>query len=526
MGRILDDIRDNCLSKSLSRDHLISKKDIHNIKIYQYNIGGIMKHKNDQISVAAIVNELEKEEDNPILLFKKQGEQDSLNRLLERDFALGIQTIFQVQMMKKFNKDIICVDDTHGTNSYDFYLTTLLVMDEFGEGIPVGWLISNRQDEVVLQTFFERIKENVKVAQPKWFMSDDAEQYFNAWKNVFNTENTKKILCAWHVDRSWRRNLKNVSDTSMQTEVYHQLCMLLQEREESQFRVLLQSFLTYIEEKCVSFYTYFNKHYCNRLEQWATCYRIGTTVNTNMFLESSHRILKIVYLEHKQNRRIDKLLTVLLKIARDKLFQRLFKVEKNKNTHRLCEIRRRHAKCLTLVGKVEVKPFDKNIWTVQSEHFPCTMYKITKVAENCDCQLVCSKCNICVHMFTCTCMDASIHATICKHVHLVIQVTFNPQIESENRMEAATDFSQAFFESRHGKHTAKTNVLTSIDELKLLVENSSSTNLATVHQHIKNAIAILNVSSKELPLSMPVKRKCSTAVNETQRGFFSTKKKR
>ncbi len=156
MGRILDDIRDNCLSKSLSRDHLISKKDIHNIK-YQYNIGGIMKHKNDQISVAAIVNELEKEEDNPILLFKKQGEQDSLNRLLERDFALGIQTIFQVQMMKKFNKDIICVDDTHGTNSYDFYLTTLLVMDEFGEGIPVGWLISNRQDEVVLQTFFERI---------------------------------------------------------------------------------------------------------------------------------------------------------------------------------------------------------------------------------------------------------------------------------------------------------------------------------------------------------------------------------
>ncbi len=64
-------------------------------------------------------------------------------------------------------------------------------------------------------------------------MSDDAEQYFNAWKNVFNTENTKKILCAWHVDRSWRRNLKNVSDTSMQTEVYHQLCMLLQEREES-----------------------------------------------------------------------------------------------------------------------------------------------------------------------------------------------------------------------------------------------------------------------------------------------------
>ncbi len=46
-------------------------------------------------------------------------------------------------MLMKFGSNVVCADSTHGTNSYDFYLTNLLVVDEYGEGIPVGWLISN-----------------------------------------------------------------------------------------------------------------------------------------------------------------------------------------------------------------------------------------------------------------------------------------------------------------------------------------------------------------------------------------------
>ena len=45
---------------------------------------------------------------------------------------------------------------------------------------------------------------------PRWFMSDDAEQYFNSWKGVFGAEGTIKLLCAWHVDRSWRYAVKNI----------------------------------------------------------------------------------------------------------------------------------------------------------------------------------------------------------------------------------------------------------------------------------------------------------------------------
>ena len=61
----------------------------------------------------------------------------------KEDFALGIMTVFQSEMLKKFGNNIVCMDATHGTTSHDFNLITVLVIDEFKEGIPVSWLICN-----------------------------------------------------------------------------------------------------------------------------------------------------------------------------------------------------------------------------------------------------------------------------------------------------------------------------------------------------------------------------------------------
>ena len=142
----------------------------------------------------------------------------------------------------------------------------------------------------MLVEFLTAIKQRIGVLKPtRWFMSDDAEQYFNSWKGVFGAEGTTKLLCAWHVDRAWRNALKeHVTTKEAQLEVYHQLRVLLMENEESAFRVLLQQFLSYIDTYEKDFYDYFKAHYCNRLEQWASCFRVGMVVNTNMFLESFH----------------------------------------------------------------------------------------------------------------------------------------------------------------------------------------------------------------------------------------------
>ena len=73
-----------------------------------------------------------------------------------------------------------------------------------------------------------------------------------------------------------------------------------------------------------------------------------------MHAEAFHRLIKVVYFQGKQNRRIDHLLYTLLKISRDKAFDRLTKLEKGKPTHQLCDINKRHKSWKMTVYKSNV----------------------------------------------------------------------------------------------------------------------------------------------------------------------------
>ena len=65
-------------------------------------------------------------------------------------------------MMKSFGPDkIVFIYSTHGTNEYDFFLISILVVDEYGEGFPVAWCLSNRQDEFLLTNLFEAVRKRV-----------------------------------------------------------------------------------------------------------------------------------------------------------------------------------------------------------------------------------------------------------------------------------------------------------------------------------------------------------------------------
>ena len=135
------------------------------------------------------VEEMKRSESDPVILYKPQGQTppQKCRYLSERDFVVAIQTPLQADMMKQFtNNRVLCVDGTHGTNSYDFTLISVLVVDEFGEGFPVAWCISNREDQIVLSCFFDAIKDSVGDLAPAWFMSDLAEQFYNAWVATFS----------------------------------------------------------------------------------------------------------------------------------------------------------------------------------------------------------------------------------------------------------------------------------------------------------------------------------------------------
>ena len=82
-----------------------------------------------------------------VIFIQQRGVQkQEMDDLGKNDFLLGIQTRFQRDMMRQFGSDVICLDATHDTNIYD--LISVLVVDEFGEGIPVAWAISNKEMDV------------------------------------------------------------------------------------------------------------------------------------------------------------------------------------------------------------------------------------------------------------------------------------------------------------------------------------------------------------------------------------------
>ena len=143
-----------------------------------------------------------------------------------------------------------------------------------GEGYPLAWCLSNREDQLFLVNFFNALKDRVGNMNPKWFMTDDAEQFYSAWVRVFGG-NPNKLLCAWHVDRAWRENLKQISNRETQVQVYHNLRLLLEETDKEAFETLLSKttaqLSAYSETK--SFAKYFTTYYAFRKQQWASCYR-------------------------------------------------------------------------------------------------------------------------------------------------------------------------------------------------------------------------------------------------------------
>ena len=82
-----------------------------------------------------------------------------------------------------------------------FLFNTVMTVDEYGQGLPVARTICNREDTSALIIFLRAIKDKCGTIAPRWFMSDDLEQYFNAWQGVFGGSDTRKVICVWHVHR-------------------------------------------------------------------------------------------------------------------------------------------------------------------------------------------------------------------------------------------------------------------------------------------------------------------------------------
>ena len=78
--------------------------------------------------------------DNPVLYTNHKDKPTTNCQYLNNDdFVLILQAPLQCAMMKEFRKQHHLCYSTHKTTGYDFQLTTVMIVDEYGEGNPVLW---------------------------------------------------------------------------------------------------------------------------------------------------------------------------------------------------------------------------------------------------------------------------------------------------------------------------------------------------------------------------------------------------
>ena len=431
---VLDSLHVASACSGLTALQFVRKKDMHNIA-HEFGINkGEVLHKNNAESVAAWAERSKADPStrNTVRLLKFQGEASADYNLNEEDFMLVIATDAQLIGAKQFCGPMkeICMDSTHGMNTYEFQLTTLLAIDEHGEGFPVAFCYSNSVDERTMTVFLEVVRD--ALGQPLRdvvLMTDDAEVYSNAWKCVMG-EPAFRLLCTWHVDRAWRRNLNKIKgDMQLKSSVYKTARALLELTSKDQFADKLKEFVSAAKEdiRTAEFGAYFEREYAPRPEVWAYCHRLDLKVHHNMHLEAMHRVLKHVHLQGRKVCRLDKSIHALLKFLRDKMSDRLLKIHKGKWSRHTGGIRKRHQASLAL-GANRCSCLEENtVYTVQGTNK--NVYTVRKADTlphvNRTCPLLCRDCQVCVHGFSCSCVDSALRNTICKHIHLVVQ-TYNP----------------------------------------------------------------------------------------------------
>ena len=220
-----------CEEGGIKRVDLLTRLGIRNIK----RDFGLKQecHSDDATSTLIMTEDQWKES---VIFSKYRGDVaptiEGLPNLDEDDVMLVIQTPLQAQLFLSYAENkAVCMDATHKTSGYAFHLITLLVIDQFGEGFSVAWCITSKEDETVVSLFLAVLKKRLSDASPspKWFISDDASQYYNAWVRVFESDSNvqpKKLLCGWHVKRAWQSRLNFVKDIAVREQIYKQLEVL------------------------------------------------------------------------------------------------------------------------------------------------------------------------------------------------------------------------------------------------------------------------------------------------------------
>ncbi|KAJ8917549.1 hypothetical protein NQ315_005598 [Exocentrus adspersus] len=418
--QILDDICDSVTSDELNRIHLLTPRDVRNIA-ESFNVNDQTVLRDDGSGMDAWVEHVRmKLSLSVIRCYKPKGiNMANIPQLEADDFFLVIMNDTQSEILKEFGNGCICLDRTEGSDSNDIQLYTLTVLDDTKRAFPCCFLFSNKSDSTAMELFFQTVKDSLRdtIINPKTFMSDIDENIYDGWCAVFGPVK-RHLFCTWLVQRDWKHNLSKIKNHEKQIITYKKIKTIMYERDMKTFNALAKKVHLELDSDVQTrhFSKYF-KRFLNCSRSWAYCFR-KEYETTNMNVGNMEDILK--YLDGEKITRIqrDKLVLLLMRTIREKLFEQLITLQMEKLPYKLADLRKKHSQSLKITQK-GIKAIDDRSWTVSATGKSFYTVKQNNV-NDCTCELRCIDCKTCVHAFSCNCMDYSIKWNpICEHIHRV-----------------------------------------------------------------------------------------------------------
>ncbi|XP_039282903.1 uncharacterized protein LOC120351034 [Nilaparvata lugens] len=458
-------IRRKFTIEAIKDTDIIKKENLMTSKqILQYKYHLLRKERGfcgDAESLQNYINSLSAKEKRFILAYKPQkcntkiGDR-GFDVLPDSDdlFVYGFQTDRQLKLLEEGASRILCIDSTHNTNRYGFYLFNLLVPDEFGKGFIVGQFLTNKLTKDVMILFFKIIKDRCPNLRVNAVMTDDDKTTWPAFEYVFHCSDPnlrpRHLLCKWHVVRAIKKNCINrIKDNKLRKEVFGKFIVLLGLKSSTEFGIGLSNFLKDLRHMkgLTSFMKYFEIFYANRCSKWAMCFRnfYHANTDTNMFVESYHNKLKR-NLNRRSNARVHDLIKLLHEMEAERwleLSRRRLVGEPHVDFQTNSD--NRHQKgvliSVNLVNKVSDTMFEVECDKLEGKYF------VTRVSPKCmlpdHCYYRCSNLScsgLCSHLFKCTCEDSS---TLCKHIHRVYSLSMcEHDVHCELGINYSTNSSQ------------------------------------------------------------------------------------
>lgn len=393
------------------RIHLLSRYDLYNIKKGFKISSAVRKHEYDSDSVNAWIKELKQSSDNPILLHKGQTS--------NKYFILVLMTQYQMKILKKFGPSTICIDSTYGMNKENCRLTTLLVLDDNHEGLPVAFCFTTVTSRTTYELFFSAVKQKVGTIKARTFVSDGQPKLYNAWVTVMGSTK-EQLLCPLGAGQNWIKNKMKIKNEERRLEVLEKINKLIKEPNESIFTHELEELMAKLKKDrdTTYFYKYFSVHLVPRMKCWSSRLREGTRVCTKMSLDRFQRRFEYFYPESKLVRRLDEAIDAVLKLAKGENFKEIISsVEENK-LNNLLDIDREHIVALENKNLINLIRSGKKTWLATSSDSD-KYYVITRVREDPPCcSITCKSCDICYHNFSCSC-PKYFSKVICNHIHVL-----------------------------------------------------------------------------------------------------------